>query len=357
MDGLDAALVRLTGRGVDGLRCELITTARMGLGPCAESIRRLARGEALGASEITQTAGELGRVHGAVVRGLVAGHGPVRFVAAHGQTVHHRGLGRSGDARAATWQILDPWPIARAGDCPVVFDLRGADIEAGGEGAPITPLADWVLFRTAAPRVVIVNLGGFCNATWLESSKGPDGIEGRDLCACNHVINGAAMAGLGKGVDRGGEAALRGSADRSAIEALVETLVASGDGRSLGIGDEGFGWVEEWSGRLAPDDLLASAVEGVARVIGAAIGRVDLALLAGGGANNKALAGAIERHAGIPVETSAGLGVPVEAREAMAMAVLGALSAEGASITLPNVTGRDEAGPIGGAWVNLRGAP
>ena len=62
-----------------------------------------------------------------------------------------------------SWQLIDPTPIARQFTAPVISDLRQADLAAGGQGAPITPLADWIAFRDPDKRRAIVNLGGFCN--------------------------------------------------------------------------------------------------------------------------------------------------------------------------------------------------
>ena len=66
---------------------------------------------------------------------------------------------------------MNPAPIAARFDCPVVSDLRQADLAAGGQGAPITPIADWILFRDRRKSRAIVNLGGFCNVTILPQHK------------------------------------------------------------------------------------------------------------------------------------------------------------------------------------------
>ena len=109
------------------------------------------------------------------------------LVVAHGQTVFH--------APPASWQLLNAAPIARAVRAPVVFDLRQADLAAGGQGAPITPLADWIMLRAHGPAAAgraIVNLGGFCNVTILPSGAGPEGVRGMDVCPCNHLLDGVA---------------------------------------------------------------------------------------------------------------------------------------------------------------------
>ena len=98
----------------------------------------------------------------------------------------------------------------------------------------------------------------------------------------------------------------------------------------------------------------ASACAAIGREIGGAIGACDEALLGGGGVRNRALVGAIASAApGVRVRTTDELGVPAPFRESVAMAVLGALCADGVAITLPAVTGVAEPAPIAGVWAGL----
>jgi 1,6-anhydro-N-acetylmuramate kinase len=254
-------------------------------------------------------------------------------------------------------------PVARALGCDVVFDLRGNDLAHGGQGAPLTPLADWVLFRCNAPRAV-VNLGGFANVTLLpqdapDAPRVVDAIRGFDVCACNQLLDAAARAVLGASFDAGGAAAARGTRDPDAEASLIARLTDGGEARSLGTGDECLGWLHDARGRLRPDDLLASAAAAIGTVIGRAIrahGASD-ALLAGGGTRHQPLAESIARAATCPVRSCGDAGIPPEAREAAGWAVLGALAQDGIPVALPAVTGRPEARPttpIDGTWIHVR---
>jgi 1,6-anhydro-N-acetylmuramate kinase len=357
LDGLDVALVAIGGEGLS-MRATLVAHRSFPLGLAAR-LRDACEGKPAPAGELAGLAREFGLAHVEAIRTTVGDRRP-DLVAVHGQTVFHR--------PPVSWQLVNPFPIADAFGCPVASDLRGADLAAGGQGAPITPLADWVLFRGPGPRAV-VNLGGFCNLTVLPpagDAKGLAAIAGFDACACNQVLDAAARAALGRPFDADGAVAAGGSADAGATARLRATLDRQrSEGRSLGTGDEAAAWVTEHAPRLAAADLLASAVAAVGGSIGAAIA-ASLAkaghpsegeiLLAGGGARNRTLAMAIATTAGLPCRTTGDLGVPIEAREAMEMAILGMLAHDGVPTTLPQVTGRRETATADALWCLPRGS-
>lgn len=353
LDGLDAVLVRARGSGVNLHDVEIVQGVSVDLGG-AGVLRRLAAGEAVAAAEIAGAALALGRAHAEACRTLCeqAGIDRPALVCVHGQTVWHRA--------PVGWQVINPWPVARELGCPVVFDLRGSDLAGVGQGAPLTPLADWVLFRHERVGRVIVNLGGFCNATVLMPGGGPDTVRAADLCACSQVLDAAARAGIGKAFDPDGSHAASGRADDAAAGELTAALDAQGEaGRSLGSGDEGGAWVARWSGRLTGDDLLASACRGVGAAVARGLGRltkVDGAgsgevYLAGGSVRNRTLVRAIADATGGTVRLTDDLGVPAAWREGACFAVLGLLLADGQEVALPGVTGRAGPIPLSGAWI------
>lgn len=345
LDGLDMVAVRILGEGLE-MTCEALGAESAPLGDLAGPLRALASGVAMPAHEIASLALRFGELH-AQVAALLSQHvNGCDLCCAHGQTITHD--------PPVSWQLLNPWPIAEALDCPVVTDLRGADLACGGQGAPITPLADWVLFRDASEDRVIVNLGGFCNCTRLPAGGDPDSVEGFDVCACNQVIDAAARAGIDAPYDGGGTAALNGTINSAALEELLEALGRQSEaGRSLGTGDEAKHWIEHWRNRLIGDDLCATSVEGVARTIVGAVGASSSVYLAGGGVHNAALVRSLQRHLGREVGTTESIGVPPESREAACFAILGALASDGVQITLPSVTGAS--GSLrAGVWINNR---
>lgn len=361
LDGIDLAAVRLTGRGL-AMRAALVHHTAAPLDDLAHDLRAIAEQKPMTAGDIARLSRDFALAHARAIASLLRDMQFERapdLIAIHGQTVFHQ--------PPHSWQMFNPWPIAQAFGCPVVTDLRGADLAAGGQGAPITPLADWILFRDAAEARAVVNLGGFINITSLPRADGDDrvhAIRGRDLCACNQVLDAVARRALGKPFDKDGQAASRGTADDAAVDALLDILHSQSElGRSLGTGDEAAAWVDRFVAHLGPDDLAASATEAIGRTVREAVNaineegdeaRIGSIILAGGGAKNRALVNAIAAERGgrrfITCRTSEDVGVPVEAREALAMAVLGALAWDGVPITLPAVTGGPQSPHRAGLW-------
>jgi anhydro-N-acetylmuramic acid kinase len=359
IDSLDAALVEISGRGLE-MRARFVRGVARELGPLKPRLRAIAEQKPVTAGEAAAAMHELGVLHASAVKELAAG-GRLDLVCVHGQTVYHR--------PPLSWQLIQPAPIARAMRCPVVFDLRAADLAAGGQGAPITPIADWVLFASATHGRDVVNLGGFCNITHLPArgrraaSGGPEAapaaVAGKDVCACNQVLDAVARATIGEPFDRDGEMAARGEPDEGAAGQLLTLLHHQAhSGRSLGTGDELHSWIEAARHVLPPEVVAASACEALGRVIAGQFGRsATEAVLAGGGVRNKALVGAIRRHAEVEVRMSDSLGTPAPHREAACFAVLGALCQDRVPITPPRTRAGEVSPEIGappvisGHWV------
>ncbi len=347
IDGLDVAAARISGRG-SGLKATFIAHRHAGLGDLAADLRRAADQVPLSAGRFAELALALGQLTADLIVDLAktAGLARLDLVAVHGQTVVHR--------PPVSWQLVNPASIAATVGCPVVSDLRQADLARGGQGAPITPAADCVLYGADGRARAIVNLGGFCNVTILGPGSGD--VQGFDVCACNQVLDAVARRALGAAFDAEGRCALRGAADHRASDALRCVLEAQRTAaRSLGTGDEARRWADDHAGLLRPDDLARTAVEAVAASLATAIEphHVEEVVLAGGGARNRALREALQVRLAAPVVTSDAHGIPIDAREALGMAVLGALCADGVSIT-PRGPRRDPF--VSGTWTGVGGS-
>ncbi len=350
LDGVDVVAAAIDGTGLT-MQARVVRHVACGLGSLADDLRRAAAQEPMTAGGFAALGLRLGERYVEAIAEAAGVGERTDLIAVHGQTVFH--------CPPVSWQLINPAPIAARFLCPVVFDLRQADLAAGGQGAPITPIADWVLFRVADRRRAIVNLGGVGNVTVLppadDTHAGLDAVEGFDVCACNQVLDAVARQTLGTPYDEGGRAAARGSPDPDAATALVEILSDQRRRRrSLGSDREPIEWVGRQ--RLSPEDLAASAVDAVGRCLGEALAghEIDEVIVAGGGARNDALVKTLASRAAAPVRLSDELGVAAEAREALAMAVLGALCADQVPITLPRVTGTRRPAALAGVWCLTR---
>lgn len=352
LDGLDAALVEVDGRGLL-LRTRFVRGRSCSLGPLQAALAAFAQGgEALRAEQIASLAAEFSALHVALLNDLLSGE-RADLVAVHGQTVHH--------APPLSWQFFSPAPVAQALQADVVCDLRAADLARGGQGAPITPLADLLLFAHPAERRAVVNLGGFCNYTLLpvlaaerteaEVTDAAEQVRAADVCSCNQLLDHAARAVLGRPFDAEGAAALGGRLHMRAFVRLRDALRAQAEaGRSLGAADRVAHVVDELVGSCPAPDLLRTACAAIADVLAQRLAGAQRVLVGGGGARNGALLEALRARMNAPVELCDVEGVPAAYREAVEMAVLGALCADGVAITLPQVTGVASPAPLAGVW-------
>lgn len=338
VDGLDAALVEIDGRGVEGMSVKVVRGVSLPLGEWQRPLRETADQVPMAAGRIAEVCRGFSLLHARAIVEVSAGV-KVEAASVHGQTVYHK--------PPVSWQLINAPLVAVAAGVTVVADLRAADLAMGGQGAPLTPLSDYVMFRDRQgnqPRMVL-NLGGFANATLLGSCGGERGFAGCDLCACNQLLDLIARRTMGVAFDEGGAAAIGAEPDDDALDDLLGVLRAQGaGGRSLGTGDEASAWIgRHWKGGAGCGGpvLAASACEAIGQVVGerARKAGVERVIVAGGGVRNRALLRAIESCASCRVEPSDVHGVPTELREAAGWAVLGAMALDGDALPLRHVTG------------------
>lgn len=352
VDAIDAALCEMSQ--VEGqLSAACVARASVSLGSLRADLLAMAEGQPHEPSAFVRAARYLGSLHADLVERLCAESLPrdasLDLLVAHGQTICH--LPEAGRARGEpglSWQLFDPWPAVRRLSVPVLYDLRQADLIAGGQGAPITPIADVTLFGGQCDWVI--NLGGICNISDLRGSP-----MGRDVAPCNLLIDQVVQQLFpGMAFDEGGAIAATGRVHCDLFAPLRSLLPGQ---RLVSLGREDFGaarvrpLVEQARARWSAPDIVASAVSFVATAIGGCVrgGAAKRVVLAGGGVLNQALVSAI--RAACPeqceVLTSDELGIEPQARESVCMAVLGAHCAAGVPITHASTTGASSPGRAG----------
>lgn len=306
-------------------------------------------GVPLASRELALLHARLGEAYAYAVRGLLAaGSARPDVIALHGQTIAHY------PALRTTLQLGDAARVAVRTGIPVVSDFRSADLAAGGEGAPLVPFADHVLFGDRAP-IALLNVGGIANLTLLPTSRAEDAIA-LDSGPGNMVVD-ALVASSGERFDRDGARARRGTVSKTALrEALGHPYFARRAPKSTGREEFGAPFAEALLAAVrqaggSEDDALATAVTLTARTVADALARETPAgvrwaelVVAGGGAANAAIMDALRAAvAPVTVRPMDELGVPAASREALAFAILGAHRLAGLPNTLPRCTGASRA--------------
>jgi len=356
MDGSDVLLLRVVGEVPEELQWEV---AGFLTEPYAPELRERLRA-ATGAppAEVAALHVELAERWGELLLRLLRAQGlspgELFVVGSHGQTLWHQPP--RGESRGFTFQIGDPATLAERVGAPVVSDFRSRDMAVGGEGAPLVPWADWVLFRRPGVGRALQNLGGMGNVTFLPRDGGAAGVLGFDTGPGVALLDGAARRASGGRLawDSDGEGALRGRILPELLaELLSDPFFAQRPPRSTGrerFGEERLDAICARLGPLPPqgwDDLLATLTELTVLSIASAYreflpkGGVDEVVLAGGGARNPAIVKGLRHHlAPLPVLTGPEvLGIDPDAREAAAFALLAWAHRLELPGNLPGVTG------------------
>ena len=341
-DGVDVALTRVTGRGTD-MRCELVHHHHRDYpAPLKQEIFAFRGGDAaVNLARLAQLGRDVSLAYAAAVNDALAEAkltaADLTAVAAHGQTLYH------GPPNTIQW--FDPSLVAAAVGVPVVSDFRRADLAAGGQGAPLVPFADYVLFRHPTETRVLLNVGGIANLTYLRAGGRLEEVIAYDTgpgnCISDHLCR--LHDPSGPGYDDGGERAERGRVHTGlAGEVLRAPYFLRPPPKSTD-GPEMVGYFEaaldklRLRDKLGLEDLLATAAFITTKAVlfeVARLGGADVILASGGGTRNLAI------RFGLSVTT-----VPLqimaesEAKEALAFALLAAATLDGVPSNVPSVTG------------------
>ena len=355
-DGTDAALCEISGAG-ETTRARVLAHLTIPFPrPLRERIYALGDADASEVCEMNVLLGEtFAEAVLAVCREARLEPGEVHLVGSHGQTAAHRP--RSAGRLGATLQIGEAAVIAERTGLPVVSDFRARDMAAGGEGAPLVPLVDHLLFRAPGIRRAIQNIGGIANVT-LVGDAYPEPVAfdtGPGNMALDAVARAASRGAEAYDVD--GKRAARGQIDTALLDELHRhPFLAQPPPKSTG--RELFGrpfvypLLDRFAARppsapgLSPlDDLLATLTRFTAGTIARSYREhlpapPDEIYLCGGGACNPTLVAHLRALcAPIPVRDTGALGIPPKAKEAVAFAVLANETLFGHPGNVPRATG------------------
>ena len=340
MDGLDVSVVQIEGDSLE-LKVEPLEHKSLEFGSLSNALRDISLSKTIEIHEYVKVRDDFSHLHCELISSLSS---EVDLISVHGQTLYHN--------PPQSLQMINSSIIAHTHSVPVVSDLRAADLACGGQGAPITPLSDWILFKGIEKRA-IVNLGGFCNTTLLpEKSGGIDEVSGLDVCPCNHLLDNVCRHLLKKPFDENGVYSASGKINEDLMNKLNELMDAfRSSKRSLGTGDELFEEILKYSQSINGADVLRTLCAVIARQVNLVSVNCEIIILAGGGALNPTLVEEIARSCGKTVCKSDDYKIPVQYRESVAMAILGYLCKQRIPITLSQVTHTQKGNPVAGVWV------
>ena len=356
-DGVDAAVVLVEGRGTAMSAALLAHEHRPYAPELRQAIFRVRQQspEGVRLDELARLARQIALAYadacGAAVRSAGASPGDVAAVAAHGQTLYHD--------PPHTIQWIDPALLAAEVGCPVVCDFRRADCAAGGQGAPLVPFADYVLFRHPHKTRVLLNLGGIANLTHLPAGGPIEQLVAFDTGPGNCVSDALVRAvnPAGPGVDVNGDIAARGVPVHAIIQhVLADPYFAKPPPKSTDVPEMVglFHAARAAVGRNFPFEyLLRTACLFTATTVADAVRRFcdpfpDELIVSGGGVHNATLMDLLRQPLGaIPVLRTDDFGIPSEAKEAVAFALLGAATLDGEPSNVPAATGASRAVVLG----------
>jgi anhydro-N-acetylmuramic acid kinase len=370
-DGINVALLRLpeNARGQKCPRFALLGHEEYPFpAPVRRAILALMNAELARVADLARLNFLLGELYAEAVAKTARNHRvKIDLVGCHGQTLYHQGTVERFHGRklAVTWQTGEGAVIAARLGVPVVSDFRPADIAAGGKGAPLVPFLDYLLYRDQGVDRSAQNIGGIANLTAIPAGASLGQVLAFDTGPGNMVMDAVMEELFGRRYDRDGKVAASGRVLDGVIARLLRArFFRQKPPRTAG--REEFG--REYVGRFlqmchgaSKPDVVATATALTARSIADAVARFVLPrfgvrrrdhemIVSGGGAKNPTLMAMLRDEIaalGIALHFSDEFGIPAEAKEAVAFALLAHETWHRRPSNVPSATGAKRAAILG----------
>ncbi|MDD5227867.1 MAG: anhydro-N-acetylmuramic acid kinase [Methylococcales bacterium] len=353
IDGIDAALVNLTGNSVELIAFEYLPFSI----EIQQKLQQFSTPNALiFLHEYGEMDARLGHLFASAVKQLLRkknlSANVITAIGSHGQTVYHAPSGRF----PFSLQIGDPNFIAEQTGITTVADFRRRDIAAGGQGAPLVPAFHQAVFHCESETRCVVNIGGIANVTVLPANK-DDAVIGFDTGTGNVLLNQWIQRNLGKRYDANGAWANTGKVDFELIEYLKkEPYFSAPPPKSTGVDYFSLAWLEAQCDlkKYLPEDVQASLCYLTAVTICEAIAKVApetaRILVCGGGVHNAYLMNLLTENAPCSVQSTADFGLHPDHVEAIAFAWLAKQTIHQKAGNLQAVTGANHPVILGGIY-------
>ena len=355
LDGVDAALLDTDGVDIavpgPSLTIPYNKETRALLRAALDDARNVAEGGPV-PHAIRDAERHLTEAHAEAVKALLAKAGlvaaDIALIGFHGQTILHR------PAQHWTWQIGDGALLARLTGIDVVNDFRSADVKAGGQGAPLVPLYHAALARKSqlAPPLVLVNIGGVANVTYISG----DPVLAFDTGPGNAPIDDWMHKHSGRPVDEDGAFAATGKVDDTALTRMLDNpFFARVPPKSLDRMDFGTEAVRDLSPADGAATLTAFTAASIAKAREHFPEPATTWIVCGGGRHNKSLMAMLKARVNAPVLAAEEAGWNGDAMEAEAFAYLAMRARKGLPLSLPTTTGVKQ--PMTGGKLHRKSQP
>lgn len=353
LDGIDAVLCEITGRGKDTKVKQLAFETYSLPKDVQKKVEACAANEKVELAMLTSLNFELGELFGNAVLDLCKNYGlaleELDFVASHGQTLYHQPDGNK-DYLPSTLQMGESAVIAAKCACPVISDFRVMDMAVGGQGAPLVPYSEYILYQDKKKNIALQNIGGIGNMTIIPSQTGPEDIIAFDSGPGNMMIDAAMRILFNKSYDESGETAQRGKLIPELQKELKSHIYLSKELPKT-TGREDFGRhltekiVESYRNEKA-EDIIASLTWFTAYSIAYHYKHfiqrklsLDQIVVGGGGSHNKTLLKYMsDLMPELDVLIQEDLGFSSDAKEAIAFVILGNETLHKKSSNIPSAT-------------------
>jgi anhydro-N-acetylmuramic acid kinase len=285
------------------------------------------------------------------------------LIGCHGQTLYHQGEAKAflGRRIAVTWQTGEGAILAARVGVPLVSDFRPADMAAGGKGAPLVPFLDYLLYRDKRIGRVVQNIGGIANLSAIAAAASAQDVLAFDTGPGNMVIDAVVSKFFQQKYDRGGKIAASGTVLENVVAALLRIpYFRQKPPKTAGREEFGREFVSRFvklCGRARKQDIVATATAFTARSIVDAVQRFVLSrgkfgelVVSGGGAKNSTLMRMLKEELkpdGLKVRSTDEFGLPAEAKEATAFALLAHETWHRRPSNVPSATGAKRAAVLG----------
>lgn len=280
----------------------------------------------------------------------------IDLIGSHGQTIHHipKPEDLFGYNIKSTLQIGDPSVIANKTGITTVGDFRVADMALGGEGAPLVPFLDDILFRSTDRNILLINIGGISNITFLPKSGSPSAF---DTGPGNMLIDRLMKEFYDKPYDENGETASRGKLNERLFENLrkFDNYYNAAPPKSTGrefYGESFIEYIISVAHDVSDEDIIRTVTEYTAYTIHYNVDAFtksmpDEILVSGGGANNKFLMGLLKEYFSVDVKPLEHNGITPDNKEAVLFAVLANETINGNPSNVPSISGAERPAILG----------